>query len=90
MASDPSKLPLLNEKENEEIRRVYNCDLNNRDELFKPSTVNTGDKTLLAFKQRLEEIVGRRDYNSAKKIDSLLKGALPNDRFFFAVGFGKR
>lgn len=78
-----------NEQSNMEIKRVYNCDINLPEELLAPSTVHIEDKALLAFKQRLEEIVGRRDTLMAEKIHSLLKENSPDKRYFFAVGFSK-
>ncbi|CAF0888196.1 unnamed protein product [Adineta ricciae] len=76
-----------NEQSNMEIKRVYNCDINLPQELLAPSTVQIEDKALLAFKQRLEEIVGRRDTLMTAKINSLLKENSTDKRYFFAVGF---
>jgi hypothetical protein len=52
--------------------------------------MNIPDKTLLAFKQRLDDIVHRRDVEMAEKINKVLKEGTPNDRLFIAVGYGKR
>jgi hypothetical protein len=90
MTDNGDKFSPPNEHTQEEMRRVYNCDLNYPGELFPPPPVNIPDKTLLAFKQRLEEIVGRRDSNMAQKINSLIRGASPTNRFFIAVGYGIR
>jgi hypothetical protein len=49
-----------------------------------------GDKTFLAFQQRLNAIVDRRDSGMAKMIDSLLKERSPTNRYFFAVGYSKK
>ncbi|CAF1477960.1 unnamed protein product [Adineta steineri] len=81
------KPELLDQKAIEEIKRTYNCDLNSPEELYTPTTAHTDDKALLAFKQHLEEIVGRRDTRMAQKINDLLKEKSANKRFFFAVGF---
>ena len=80
---------LPNKQTIEEVKRSYNCDFNQREEFLTPSTTQVEDKSLLAFKQRLEEIVGRRDSSMASTINNLLRAASPKDRYFFAVGFGK-
>lgn len=87
MSMDNSPFP--NEKTNEEAKRVYNCDMHYPGELLAPSPANTEDKVLLAFKERLEEIVERRDRQMSEKINKLLENSTPDKRYFFAVGFSK-
>jgi hypothetical protein len=73
------------------MKRTYNCDFNFPGEFLPPvPQMNIPDRALLAFKQRLDEIVHRRDTAMAKTINKVLKEALPNDRFFFAVGYSKK
>ncbi|UJR22822.1 hypothetical protein I4U23_025852 [Adineta vaga] len=79
--------PFPNENSHEEAKRIYNCDLNYPGELLAPSTAEISDKALLVFKQRLEEIVDRRDRQMSEKINNLLENATPEKRYFFAVGF---
>ena len=78
-----------NDKTNGEAKRIYNCDLNHREELLAPSVVHIEDRALLAFKERLEEIVERRDTQMTQKIDHLLKEGSPHKRYFFAIGYSK-
>ena len=81
--------PFPNEQSDMEIKRVYNCDINLPQELLAPSTVQIEDKALLAFKQRLEEIVGRRDTLMTAKINSLLRENSSDKRYSVAVGDSK-
>lgn len=79
-----------NTNEHEQMQKLYNCDLNYPEELFPPIPVFVIDQSRMTFQQRLEQIVNRRDTEMTRMIDSLLKEASPDKRYFFAVGFCKK
>ena len=83
----PSGPPSSNH--NEQMRNAYNCDFYQPGEFFGSPSMPVENPQLLDFKHRLEDIVNRRDNSMAAHIHKVLQEASPNDRLFFAVGYGK-
>ena len=73
----------------QQTTRGYNCEFNQHDEFLQAISMPNPDPSFAELETRMQDIVGRRDTAMVNTIHELLSKASPNERFFFAVGYGE-